>query len=366
VAQLGARRCAAHLAYEPNRGLAEVKDDAYLRQFARDAAASGVPIFLRFASEMNGIYTPYHGNPRLYVEKWRLLTRVMREEAPNVAMVWCVFYYGHDAISPYYPGDAWVDWVGINIYNVYHHNNKLSHPAWHEDPCDGLQRVYRPYAARKPIMICEYGVTHREQLRPEVILEGFARGKLKRLYTALPAEFPRVKCVQYFSVDTLDERLAENNYSLTSNLNILAEYRDLIASPHYLTELTGAAWPAADPWDAARTPEVQALLTEGLSAKRAGRLTEAAERLEQGLLTAPEDPELHRVLGWTYLHLEALDRARLALEQVTRLDPDGWRGREAASALARLTADGEPPGPGQPGDEATAAAEVANEGEPGA
>ncbi|WP_096202386.1 hypothetical protein [Bacillus sp. FJAT-45350] len=45
---------AIHLAMGPDNGLSEVQDNAYLRQFATDAKASGVPIFLRFASEMNG------------------------------------------------------------------------------------------------------------------------------------------------------------------------------------------------------------------------------------------------------------------------------------------------------------------------
>ena len=45
---------APHIAFEPNNGLAEVKDDAYLRAWARDAARTKRPIFLRWASEMNG------------------------------------------------------------------------------------------------------------------------------------------------------------------------------------------------------------------------------------------------------------------------------------------------------------------------
>ena len=37
----------AHIAWEPNDGLDVVKDDAYLRSFARDLAAAEMPIFLR-------------------------------------------------------------------------------------------------------------------------------------------------------------------------------------------------------------------------------------------------------------------------------------------------------------------------------
>jgi hypothetical protein len=39
-----------HIAMEPNYGLDEVRDDAYLRAWARDAARTRVPIFLRWAA----------------------------------------------------------------------------------------------------------------------------------------------------------------------------------------------------------------------------------------------------------------------------------------------------------------------------
>ena len=60
---------------------------AYLHEFARAARDSKTPIFLRYASEMNGEWVPYHGDPKAYIEKFRLVARVMHAEAPNVAMV---------------------------------------------------------------------------------------------------------------------------------------------------------------------------------------------------------------------------------------------------------------------------------------
>src|SRR5690606_18994203 len=55
------------IAWEPNNGLEEVNDDEYMRQFARDAKALGVPVLLRYASEMNGTWTAYSGDPELYI-----------------------------------------------------------------------------------------------------------------------------------------------------------------------------------------------------------------------------------------------------------------------------------------------------------
>ena len=32
-----------------------------------------------------------------------------------------------DPYTPFYPGDQWVDWVGLNVY----HMGQVSHPCWH-------------------------------------------------------------------------------------------------------------------------------------------------------------------------------------------------------------------------------------------
>ena len=59
---------APHIAFEPNDGLQEVKDDVYLRAWARDAARTKRPIFLRWASEMNGEW----GKKTLWQRRHRL------------------------------------------------------------------------------------------------------------------------------------------------------------------------------------------------------------------------------------------------------------------------------------------------------
>jgi hypothetical protein len=136
VAKVKATGAVPQIAMEPNYGLDEVRDDAYLRAWARDAARTRVPIFLRWGSEMNGPWTKYGKDPKQYVEKFRLVTKVMREEAPNVAMVWTPFSEPTRTIASFYPGDDHVDWVGVNVYSVYVNNGDPLRPAWQRDPLD--------------------------------------------------------------------------------------------------------------------------------------------------------------------------------------------------------------------------------------
>ena len=104
-----------HIAWEPNEGLSPVRDDAYLRRFAQDAARADWPIFLRFASEMNGDWTRYGGNPAAYRQTWQGVYSVIVPTAPKVAMVWCVNVIPEQPIPSFYPGDDYVDWVWASI-----------------------------------------------------------------------------------------------------------------------------------------------------------------------------------------------------------------------------------------------------------
>ncbi len=226
-----------HLAWEP-RGLAEVRDDAYLNRFADAVARLDAPIFLRFAGEMNGEWTPYHGDPALYRQKFRLVHQVISRRAPKAAMIWCVNSIPETGIEAYYPGDDAVDWVGVNMYNVLYFDNIRGRPADHVHPADLLQGVYQRYAARKPIAICEYAASHQAAIDPRARPE-FAVTRLAQLYSALPRLFPRVKLVDWFDCDNLrharpDRQL--NNYSLSDDPAILNAYQKAVAADYFLSQ----------------------------------------------------------------------------------------------------------------------------------
>lgn len=262
TARLRGQNVAAHVAWEPNDGLDPVKDDEYLNNWARDAARARCPIFLRFASEMNGDWTRYGGSPARYIEKWRLVKSVFDRHAPNVALVWCVNTIPEPPIPQFYPGDDAVDWVGINFYAVPFHDNLRERPALMENAADNLKYVYHLYAAKKPIMVCEFGASHRAAL-DNVERAEWAGRKISELYAALPRLYPRVKCIDIFDNDNLKYALPGrqlNNYSVTDLPAVAAAYTKAIAPDYYLSDVTGK-WGALDGTPA--TPAVIAPLVSG-------------------------------------------------------------------------------------------------------
>ncbi|UYG93822.1 glycoside hydrolase family 26 protein [Cytobacillus firmus] len=227
------------VAWEPNNGLEEVKDDEYLRQFAKDAGELKVPIPLRYASEMNGTWTFYSGHSEKYIEKWKLVHDVMEKEAPNVMMLWNVFTMPESTIDEFYPGDEYVDYVGVNIYNVFYHNDKIEEKSDFEDPLRLLDYVYNTYSHKKPIVIGEYGATNY------TVTDGkhhdeFAVEKITRMYKYLPELYPRVKFIYYFDVNNLvnaPEGRKINNYAITEKKSILNAYSDNIKTDRYLSKI---------------------------------------------------------------------------------------------------------------------------------
>jgi hypothetical protein len=137
--------------------------DALILERATAVKAYGQPIFIRWAAEMNGDWYawcgPQNGNdPGAFVQAWRRIHSIFSSAGvTNVAWVWAPNADskpgGTDLTSwnnwrNYYPGDAYVDWVGVDGYNWG------SEYSWQSfDQVFGP--VYSDYAGRKPIMIAE-------------------------------------------------------------------------------------------------------------------------------------------------------------------------------------------------------------------
>ncbi len=234
VARVGA---GLQIALEPDR-LSDVQDDAYLHDFAKACREAGIPIFLRFAGEMNGEWTPYHGDPRAYIEKFRLVYQVMHQETKNVAMVWCPNSIPEHDIDKYFPGDDYVDWVGVNFYSVPFNDADRARGSEWRNPADSIDYVYRKYSAKHPIMIGEWAASHKSVVdnvqRPE-----FAANKIAQLYSALPRAYPRLKCANWLSMDTIKYAVPGrqlNDYSLLSNDVVTQKYVDMVSSPYFLSQ----------------------------------------------------------------------------------------------------------------------------------
>ncbi|WP_330289848.1 glycoside hydrolase family 26 protein [Streptomyces sp. NBC_00576] len=103
------------------------KHDTYIRTFAKAVKENGWPVALRFGHEMNGHWYPWAerngvNKPGEFKAAWKHVHDIFRQVgADNVIWVWAPnTLRGADPVSlkSLYPGDAYVDWVGMSAYDV--------------------------------------------------------------------------------------------------------------------------------------------------------------------------------------------------------------------------------------------------------
>jgi glycosyl hydrolase family 26 len=102
--------------------IASGRFDELARSWGERLAAFGKPVLLRWASEMNGDWYSWGANtngntPKQYVAAWRRLRLIFhRAGATNVQWVWAPDASACDPV-PFFPGDAYVDWIGLDGFN---------------------------------------------------------------------------------------------------------------------------------------------------------------------------------------------------------------------------------------------------------
>ena len=114
----------------PVRSIVQGRCDNYIRGFAQALKARPERYLLRLAHEMNITDSPwgagrYGSTPGDYVAMWRRVHDIFAAVGvPNVEWVWSPNYASHpvetwNTLHAYYPGDEYVDWIGLSGYNWY-------------------------------------------------------------------------------------------------------------------------------------------------------------------------------------------------------------------------------------------------------
>jgi mannan endo-1,4-beta-mannosidase len=97
--------------------------DKYILDFAAAVRRLNLPIALTVAHEMNGDWYPWgtrNNTPAEFVGAWRRVHQLFAQTgATNVIWAWtpnAIQAAPRVRLAPYYPGDQYVDWVGIDAY----------------------------------------------------------------------------------------------------------------------------------------------------------------------------------------------------------------------------------------------------------
>lgn len=205
--------------------------DAYITRWALDSKAWGHPYFLRFAHEMNGYWNPWseqvNGNgPGQFVRAWQHVHDIFTAQgATNVTWVWSpnIEFGGSTPLQGLYPGDNYVDWVGMDGYNW----GTVQNHQW-QTFSQVFQQTYDTILAitSKPLMVAETASAEQAGNKASWITDAFG--------TQIPNNFPRIKAVIWFNENK------ETDWRIESSPAAQAAFASAVASSVYAANQCGA------------------------------------------------------------------------------------------------------------------------------
>jgi hypothetical protein len=175
-------------ATQPTYTLASIingNHDAYITSFAQAIKAWGFPLWLRWAHEMTGDWYPWseavNGNSAgQYGQAWRHIHDIFTAQGvTNVQWVWCpqTTYSWTLPMAGIYPGDAYVDIVGLDGYNWGTVNGK-TWETFEQIFAAGCAEILS-IAPSKPLHICELACTETGGDKAAWITDMWARLKCR-------------------------------------------------------------------------------------------------------------------------------------------------------------------------------------------
>lgn len=185
------------ISWEPHKiDFAKIVDgslDSTIIARAKSSKALGKKLFLDFAAEMNGDEAWDGNNAPLYISAYRHIHDLfVAAGATNVVWAWCPNVTdtagGNRTTMDYYPGDAYVDWTGVDGYNWGTTNGN----GWQSFQ-QVFQDIYPLLAAKKkPILIGEMASTE---------VGGDKAKWIDEIIPTLRTRYPLIKGVVWFDIN---------------------------------------------------------------------------------------------------------------------------------------------------------------------
>ncbi len=172
-------------------------------------ASYNKPMFIRFANEMN--VSSLGDDPTRYVDVFRRVADMIHQY-PNFAVVWSPNDLGalNRPFHYYYPGDQYVDWIGISSYGKRYFQGNLNTAdkdaayfmtgdyAWATNAIKPIVKFMEENNIKKPIMLSECGVSTNTIHGTD--MTDWATPRLRNLYWYIIMKYPQVKLINSFNV----------------------------------------------------------------------------------------------------------------------------------------------------------------------
>ena len=206
--------------------------DEYLQQFAQQVKSLNRPIFIRFAHEADNPQYPWsttgENTADEFKQAWRYVHRYFYNiGADNVIWVWNP--WKPEAVETYFPGEQYVDWIGLTNLN---YGSKNDDGQWYS-----MRDLYPPFRKHSlfqsgiPVMLAEMG---------SLPSEGKQTYWFHQAFEDIESMFPEIKAVVFFNT-TVDHNVPQAetdtflNWAITDADSVGESLKKIGRSTHWLS-----------------------------------------------------------------------------------------------------------------------------------
>ncbi|MDI6765980.1 MAG: glycosyl hydrolase [Bacteroidota bacterium] len=223
--------------------------DASLTQWAIDAKTTNIPLIIEFGTEVNGSWFPWNGawnggsvttdygdpnlpdGPERFRDAYRHIINIFRTQ--NVQNITWVFHVNAgsfpaeawNSMAAYYPGDDYIDWIGVSVYGPQVPGND-----WQSftDILDGAYPELTTISVTKPLAVLEFGAVE----------QGIPEEKAQWVRDALQAiksnRYPRIKAISYWHSKWRNADRSISNLKIDSSPAVLSAYKETIKDSFFV------------------------------------------------------------------------------------------------------------------------------------
>ena len=212
------------------RAIADGHCDVFLRKAGANLAKVDEPFFFLFAWEMNNKDLEWSikqtgSSGQDFVDAWRHMHDIFEEEgATNILWVFCPNTQDKNSISyaDIYPGDDYVDWVGIDGYN-WGETQSWSDWSSFSGVFTASYRNITAVAPDKPVMIAEFNSTD--------VGGNKANWYKEALEEEIPYRFPHIKAIVIYDEDRTEQEKV--NWKVDVSEESLEAFKQSIQIKYY-------------------------------------------------------------------------------------------------------------------------------------
>ena len=206
--------------------------DAYIREWAMAAAASGGTVLVRLMHEMNGYWFIWGwsrctNTPEKFKQAWIHVWNIFRDVgATNVKFVWSI--YGAFKLAEHYPGDQYVDYIGFTAFNWGPPTHKWSNDMLKHFKSP-IKAIRRQVSKTKPMIAAEMG----SAVAPANCRICDKAKYIRNGYPKVWRKWANLVAIVYFDIDMTALNVSQPNWRLDSPPSALASYAQIAAMPQF-------------------------------------------------------------------------------------------------------------------------------------